>query len=114
MHEAAITQGIIDTALAAIREHAITQTVRKVCVTVGVAQGLVPESMRFYFDLVKPGTPLADAQLEIELLPMIAHCAACAQNFPLNVPLLICSQCGAPMELVQGKELRVTDLEVDE
>jgi len=114
MHEAAITQGIIDTALAAIREHAVTQTVRKVCVTVGVSQGLIPESMRMYFDLVKPGTALADAELEITLTPMVARCEACNEKYELDAPILFCRRCGAPMMLVQGKELLVTAIEVDE
>jgi hydrogenase nickel incorporation protein HypA/HybF len=114
MHEAAITQGIIDTALEAIREHEITQTVRKVCVTVGVSQGLIPDSMRFFFDLVKGDTPLADAELDITLVSMVARCPACAEEFPLANPILLCRKCGGPMELIRGKELMVTAIEVDE
>jgi len=114
MHEAAITQGIIDTALEAIRENGVTQPVRKVCVTVGVSQGLIPESMQMYFEMVKSGTALAEAELEITLVPMVARCVSCTIEYQLDAPILFCRRCGGPMELIQGRELVVSAIEVDE
>jgi len=114
MHEAAITHGIIDTVLRAIDEQGITAPVTAVNITVGVGQGIVPESMKMFFDMDKADTPLADAELEIELLPMKARCPSCENERSLELPILLCPDCGGQMTLIQGMELKVTSIEVDQ
>jgi hydrogenase nickel incorporation protein HypA/HybF len=62
MHELAITQGVVE----AVTER--TGTVPVVCVRlrVGRLSGVVPDAMRFCFELVTAGTPLGGATLELE------------------------------------------------
>lgn len=114
MHEGAITRGIVQTVLETIAEQNITTTVRKVHLTVGVCQGFVPESMQFFFEMEKEGTALKNADLEITLQPMVAFCPKCKKETELEMPILLCSQCGKEMEMVRGKELLVTAIEVDQ
>jgi hydrogenase nickel incorporation protein HypA/HybF len=114
MHEASITSSIIDSVLETLREDGITGTVTAVHVTVGVCQGLVPESMQLYFDMEKPGTPLEHSTLAVTVQGMVARCASCAKNIPLDIPVMFCPWCGAAMDLVHGKEIVITGIEVED
>ena len=114
MHEAAITQGIIDTVLETIREHGIDVPVRKVNVTIGVCQGLIPESMQMYFDMATEHTPLAGSELVLTVQPIVAWCRGCKHELELSEAVLICPQCAFPMDLRKGTELNVSSIEVDQ
>jgi len=114
MHEAAITKAIMDSVLKIVDEQGITAPIQAVHVLAGVCQGLIPDSMQMFFNLTKSETPLADAELIVTLQKMVAHCPQCARDEDLEVPVLFCSHCGGPMELIKGKELLLTAIEVKE
>lgn len=114
MHEGAITRSILDAALAALAENEVRGTAREVRVIVGVCQGLVPDAMKMFFDAFKAETPLAEAELVVELQRMVAHCPSCQKDFERDEPILICEECGSPMNLIKGKELLITAIEVEE
>ena len=114
MHEASITQSIMDSSLATVGEEHITGYVTAVHVTVGVCQGLVPDSMVMYFDMMKTGTPLENADLAVSVQKMAAHCPACDTGHDLEVPVMYCPDCGTPMSLTKGNEIIITAIEVEE
>jgi len=114
MHEYAITRGIIETVLRVIEERGITAPVRSVHVIAGVCQGLIPESMQMFFDAEKQGTPLAEAELVVTLQPMVVRCPSCRIESELDEPILLCPECRGVAELIKGRELSVTAIEVDE
>jgi hydrogenase nickel incorporation protein HypA/HybF len=80
MHELSITQAILDTALL-YAEQAHAKTIRALDLRVGALSGIVPDSLRFYFDLINKGTLAEDARLEIELVPPRARCRACGAEY---------------------------------
>ena len=114
MHEYAITKGIIKAVLEVLEEQNITAPVRSVHVTAGVCQGLIPESMQMFFDAEKQGTPLADAKLVITLQPMVARCPFCNVERELDEPILICPSCQGVMDMIKGRELAITAIEVED
>jgi len=114
MHEGAITQAIIDSALETLAAHDLSGRVVQVKVTVGVAQGLVPDAMQMFFDLQKVETPLAEAELVVTIQPLVGHCDACAKDFELAEPFMYCPECGAAMTLTKGKEVLLTAIEVEQ
>ncbi len=114
MHEASITESIIDTVLAAIVQENVTGEVININVTVGVCQGLVPDSMQMFFDMEKPGTPLENTKLVITTQEMVAHCPYCDTEHKLDIPIMYCPDCGKPMNLIKGKEIFITSIEVEE
>lgn len=113
MHEAAITQSIVDSVIETLNEQHVTGNVTEIVVTVGVSQGLIPESMQMYFDMSVPDTPLKDAQLNVVVQPMIAHCPQCDEDHELMEPIMYCPVCGTPMDLVKGDEILITSIEVE-
>lgn len=76
MHELAITQAILDTALHHAERAHVTQ-IRALYVRVGTLSGLVPDSIQFYFDLISQGTLAQGAQLHFERFPPRAKCRVC-------------------------------------
>jgi len=114
MHEASITQSVIDTVLNALESEGIQETVAVVNVIVGVSQGIVPESMQLFFDMQKPGTPLENAELVVTVQKMVAHCPQCDTDRELDIPVMFCGECGSAMTLIKGNEIQVTSIEVEE
>ena len=113
MHEGSITQSIIDTVLTTITDENVTGEVKSVYVTVGVCQGLVPESMQMFFDMGKPDTPLENAELIITVQGIVAGCPKCNTEHELDIPVMFCPDCGEPMNLVKGNEIILSSIEVD-
>ena len=91
MHEASITKSILDTVLGIITEKNVKETVIAVHVTVGVCQGMVPESMQMFFDMQKPDTPFEHADLIVTVQRMEAHCPQCDTDHELEIPVMFCS-----------------------
>lgn len=80
MHELSITRNVV----AIVSERAEGQRVTRVRLEIGRLTAVVPDSIRFCFDICAQGTPLAGAELEIvesagqELLIKEMEVEACA------------------------------------
>ena len=94
MHELAISQSVVDAVLARTGDARVTV----VRLDVGRLSGVVPDALRFCFDLVADGTPLAGAELRIAEPPGRARCATCGADFGLDHAL-------ADRQLVHGPVL---------
>ena len=106
MHELAITQSVVD----AVTERTGSAPVACVRVRVGRLAGVVPDAMRFCFELVTAGTPLEGAALEIEQPEGRGHCRTCGQDVALAEPILLCDCGSADVEVVAGRELAVASV----
>ena len=76
MHELALTQSVVDMIL----ERTVDRQVSTVRLRVGLLSGVVPDAMRFCYDLVTAGTGLQGSTLEIEQPPGRAHCRTCGKT----------------------------------
>lgn len=113
MHELSICQGIIDVAAGALP--APTPRVSSVSVKIGRLTGIVPDSLRYYFDLLSPGTPLAGATLVIEEVPIHGRCIDCAADFDIDALAFTCPACGSGfVDLLSGRELQVVSVDTAE
>ncbi len=108
MHELSICS-----ALAAIVErHAEGRPVARVCIDVGHLRQVVPDTLRFSWELVVADTALAGSELEITHIPAVIACRACGGRTTLEAPVFRCG-CGATdVEVVAGDELVVRSLEL--
>jgi hydrogenase nickel incorporation protein HypA/HybF len=106
MHELSITQSVVD----AVTERTGSAAVVSVRLRVGRLSGVVPDAMRFCFDLVTAGTPLDGAALEIEQTEGRARCRACAAEFVLPDPILLCDCGSADVDVLAGRELAVASV----
>lgn len=80
----------------------------------GKLSGVVPEALLFSFDLAAAGTLIEGARLEIEEIPVSVFCQTCKaeQQLP-SIQYFRCPVCDTPTpEVVRGRELELTSLEV--
>jgi hydrogenase nickel incorporation protein HypA/HybF len=127
MHELAISQAIIDTAL----RHADGRRLTSVHVRVGSLRQVVPDSLAFYFEIVARDTACDSARLDLEPVAALLRCPDCGDEWdpappPLAghgalpapglppVPSFRCPRCATPGQVLRGDELEVEWIEVDE
>jgi len=108
VHELAITESIV----AAVREKLGGTPVRLVRVEVGRLSGVVPDALRFCFELATAGTPLEGAELDIIGQPGRGRCRDCAAEFDTDDWLALCDCGSADVEVLGGRELRIREVEV--
>lgn len=108
MHELSITQSVVDT----IAEKMAGATVTGVRLEIGKLSGVVPDSVRFCFELVCSGTSLDGAWLDILEPPGQALCRDCGNEFSLNDIILLCPCGGANVQILTGQELKIKSVEV--
>lgn len=80
----------------------------------GRLSGVVKEALLFSWEVACQGTLLEGARLVIEDVPVVVHCRECEADQTLDsINRLFCPVCRkAAPEIVQGKELEVTALEI--
>jgi hydrogenase nickel incorporation protein HypA/HybF len=114
MHELSIATSIVETVLQEIaRKH--LPPVQTIAVRIGALSCVDPEALRFGFDSIISGTPLANTKLEIEFVPVQGKCRACGQEFAVEDFVFACPHCqSGQIEVTRGEELDIAYLEVAE
>lgn len=108
MHELSIAEAVIDQ----ITDRMNGAKIARVRLEVGRLSGVVPEALRFCFDLATEGTTLEGARLEIVDRVGLARCRRCDAEFALNDLLGLCG-CGSPeFRVLGGEELQIKEVEV--
>jgi hydrogenase nickel incorporation protein HypA/HybF len=108
MHELGITRNVV----AIVAEHAQGRPVLRVTLDVGRLSGLLPDAIRFCFDLCSAGTLLQGAQLQIIETAGRGCCADCSAETLLDIPLGRCPACQGPnLRLVAGTDIRIKEME---
>jgi hydrogenase nickel incorporation protein HypA/HybF len=117
MHEMSIAMSVVEQVeeAAEAAEAAGAQcagAVESVRLQVGELAGVVPDALRFCFELACAGTVLDGAELTFDPVPGRARCAPCSREWDTGMPPdLCCPDCdGAAAELVSGRELRITEV----
>lgn len=112
MHEV----GLIQEAIRMAVEQAVSagaSRVHRVRLRVGAMSGVVPEALRFAFDVVCRGTPAEGAVLEIESVPAACWCPNCQMEFECENFINECPRCGElRTELRRGTEIHLASVEV--
>ena len=109
MHELGITRNIV----AIATEHAQAAKVRRITLEIGQLTALMPNAIRFCFDVCTQGTVLEGATLEILERPGIGRCRECGQQLELSQPFGVCDCGSAHLEIIQGEELTIKALETE-
>jgi hydrogenase nickel incorporation protein HypA/HybF len=114
MHELSIATSIVETVLQEIaRQHLLP--VQTIAVRLGALSCVDPEALRFGFDSIISGTPLANTKLEIEFVPVQGKCRTCGQEFTVEDFVFACPHCqSGQIEITRGEELDIAYLEIEE
>jgi hydrogenase nickel incorporation protein HypA/HybF len=113
MHEFGIATSTLSLVLEHARRASATRVAR-VRVRVGALSGVDAEALRFAFSAVTAGTMADRAELEIEHVPALAHCARCNADFTADEDFVcVCPQCGdLSGDVRQGRELVLAQIEL--
>ena len=113
MHEMGVAMQIVEIAIASIPKEMPEAQVARVNLKVGRLSAIVADSLRFCFDIVIKDTPLADAELVIEEIPVRARCNECRHEWTIAQPVFTCEQCNSgAVELLSGRELDIESIEL--
>lgn len=109
MHELSVTQEVV----AAITERMGNLRIAVVRLEIGKLSGVLPDAVRFCFDLVAEGTTVSGARLEIAEPAGVVRCRDCAGEYEAEWPVVLCPACGsANADVLSGDELRIKSVEV--
>jgi hydrogenase nickel incorporation protein HypA/HybF len=108
VHELALTDGIVQM----LRERLGDRRVCRVRLEVGRLTAVLPDAMRFCFDVCSRGTPLAGAELLIDEVPARIRCAQCGEESEPDGTIALCRCGSAAVEILAGRELRIKEVEV--
>jgi len=112
MHEVSLMEEAVRVAVEAARESGGSR-ILKLRLRIGTMSGVVPEAMRFAFDVVCRDTMATGATLEIETVPATSWCGVCESEFSQADFLNECPTChNLSGELRRGRELEIAAVEV--
>ena len=111
MHELSVATAVLNTAV----KHADGRRVTLVSVQTGAMRQVVPESLRFYWEIVSRDTACEGATLELVEVAARLRCRDCGDEWSPELPVFRCPGCaGADVEVSAGEELSVDYIEVSE
>ena len=114
MHEMSLAMGIVDLVTAKAKDGA-AKKINLVELEIGKLSGVMVEALTFCFEAAARDTMAQGAKLEILEVAGRARCLGCENDFVADSLVMQCPKCNSyATDIVQGKELRVLSLIVDE
>jgi len=113
MHEMGIALQIIEIATESIPADVGNVRVEKINLKIGKLAAVVPDSLRFCFDVAVKDTVLDGAKLIIKEMPVTARCKDCDMQWTINSPSFTCDNCDSgSLEILSGRELDIESIEI--
>ncbi|MHB8883797.1 MAG: hydrogenase maturation nickel metallochaperone HypA [Methylovirgula sp.] len=109
MHEMGITQSIV----AIVAEQAAGRKVLRVTLEIGKLSSIMPDAIRFCFDVVAQGSALDGATLDILEIPGRARCFDCGREIVLDEIFGRCVCGSQQLERLSGDELNIKSMELE-
>ena len=106
MHELGIARNIVSIVI----EKAQGKPVSRVTIEIGKLSAVLPEALRFCFDIVSQETVVENAELEIIEISGAAVCRTCGSQFELEQLYERCPCGSADITRLTGEELLVKQM----
>ena len=108
-----VAQQLVQIALDSIPEDIENPTVEIVNLKIGKLASVVEHSLTFCFEIITKDTPMENAKLMIDFIPVTVHCKSCDNNWEVTGPVFKCPFCeDGDVEMVTGREIEITSLEL--
>ena len=108
MHELSIAQSIVEM----VGERACDARVHKLTLVIGRLSGVMPDALRFCFDVCSEGTVLEGAILEIIEPSGRGRCPDCGREQEITSLFDTCVCGAAGLDCIAGDELRIKQMEM--
>ncbi len=113
MHEMGIAQQLVQIAIESIPKDMENPKVETVNLRIGKLAAVVEHSLTFCFEIITKDTPLENAQLVIDSVPVKIHCNTCGHEWEADSPMFKCPECkDGEIEMVSGREIDITSIEI--
>lgn len=112
MHEVGIISAMLKTIEGVMEEENLTR-VEKIVLQVGELSGVLPHYMRECYPAAVYKTRFQDTKLELDIVPGIARCLVCGEEFNGLKYDLTCPKCGNrdKFERLSGHELIIKEIQ---
>lgn len=113
MHEMGIAQQLVQIAIDSIPEDIENPKVEKLNLRIGRLASVVEHSLTFCFEIITKDTPLENASLDIEIVPVMVLCNSCGKEWEVKGPVFKCPFCeDGDVKMLSGREIEITSLEL--
>ncbi|MCX7848533.1 MAG: hydrogenase maturation nickel metallochaperone HypA [bacterium] len=106
---------IIERACSVASSHGASR-ITAINITCGALSGVLPDALRFCFDICAAGTIAQHASLNINIVPARWSCNSCSASSPAssnNPSPPVCPSCGSPhLRLSSGREFFLDSIEI--
>jgi hydrogenase nickel incorporation protein HypA/HybF len=115
MHEMGIAMEIVRIVIESIPADVTDPKVERINLKVGQLAAVVPQSLKFCFEIAAKETAAETAELHIEEIPVSAICDTCQYRWQIDAPVFRCPQCDSgSIEVLTGRELDIESIELAE
>lgn len=108
MHELGITENIVTI----VSENAGDNKVKRIWLEIGKLTAIMPDAIRFCFDVCSKDTPLEGAALVIEEIPGRGRCEACGAEIEMEEVFGLCPCGSCQIQCIAGEEMKIKEMEV--
>ncbi|MBC2703860.1 MAG: hydrogenase maturation nickel metallochaperone HypA [Desulfobacula sp.] len=113
MHEMGIAKQLVQIAIDSIPRDIENPKVEKLNLRIGRLASVVEHSLTFCFEILTKDTPLENARLDIDVVPVMVHCNSCDNGWEVTGPVFKCPFCeDGDVEMLTGREIEITSLEL--
>ena len=113
MHELAVCQGLMQQVVQ-VAENERASRVTSVTLQIGPLSGVEAALLREAFPIASAGSIAWDAEMLIEVMPIVVGCSQCSARSEVSPNKLVCGQCGDwRTRLVSGEEMLLKSLEIE-
>jgi hydrogenase nickel incorporation protein HypA/HybF len=124
MHEVSVVSSLVNAVIAELDKYNVVK-VNSVTVVIGDLTNLGEEQMKFAYEIVTRDTILEGSEMIVEHEPIILSCKSCGFEGPARVltdpdfdthsiPILSCTQCNGPVNVVKGQSCMVRCMDIEE
>lgn len=114
MHELSIAQEIINISAQYLPPDK-NISVKAVKLKIGKMSNVFVDSLNFCFELLSENTPLKNAALKIQIVPVVVKCYDCFMENEITDDLIYCPNCNSlNVKIKCGNELDIEELEIEE
>ena len=110
MHEVALAGSMLGIVEQAARSEGLAR-VSAIRVSIGRLSCVMPDALRFCFESVTRGTVAEGARLDIDEVNGAGRCPRCERGVAMDEPYGVCPDCGVPLVVTAGREMRVMEVE---
>jgi hydrogenase nickel incorporation protein HypA/HybF len=113
MHEMGIALQIIDIAAGAIPAELKGCRVEQIRLKIGKLSAVVPHCVIFCLEIAAKDTPLENAKVVIDEIPVTARCRSCTHEWQVEAAVFKCPDCrSGDLEMISGRELDVVTMDI--